>query len=216
MPYADFILDTIAGNLHLLPQKAVYVPATHTLLLADLHLGKTQHFRKHGLAIPAAAKHRDHAALHHLLSHYHPAEVFFLGDLFHSHHNHEWELLQELLLQYPATKFSLVPGNHDILQDRHYSAAGLHITPPFFIQDRLLLSHEPLAEVPGGLLNIYGHIHPGYLLRGKGKQALHLPCFVKEMNSLLLPAFGAFTGLVAQTSTTASYYLVMPDRVLAV
>ena len=40
-----------------------------------------------------------------------------------------------------------------------------------------------------------GHLHPGVKLKGDGLQRLKLPCFYHTKNQLILPAFGAFTGL---------------------
>ena len=40
-----------------------------------------------------------------------------------------------------------------------------------------------------------GHVHPGVKLKGAGLQQLKMPCFYQSRNQLILPAFGAFTGL---------------------
>ena len=40
-----------------------YLMLDKTLILSDLHLGKTLHFRKAGLAIPAAARDADQSEL---------------------------------------------------------------------------------------------------------------------------------------------------------
>jgi metallophosphoesterase superfamily enzyme len=55
------------------------------------------------------------------------------------------------------------------------------------------LSHEPLPTTQG--YNLCGHIHPGVILRGRGRQRLRLPCFYLDHAQGILPAFGAFTGL---------------------
>ena len=40
-----------------------------------------------------------------------------------------------------------------------------------------------------------GHVHPGVRLQGVGRQQIKLPCFYHSTSQLILPAFGAFTGL---------------------
>jgi len=60
--------------------------------------------------------------------------------------------------------------------------------------ENLLLSHEPLDDIPEGYLNICGHIHPGITLRTPTKQKLSLPVFYFSKNTLILPSFGNFTG----------------------
>ena len=42
---------------------------------------------------------------------------------------------------------------------------------------------------------ISGHIHPGVVLKGKGKQRITLPCYKINERRLILPAFSLFTGL---------------------
>jgi metallophosphoesterase superfamily enzyme len=40
-----------------------------------------------------------------------------------------------------------------------------------------------------------GHIHPGVVMNGIGKQSLRFPCFYFTKNYAVLPAFSHFTGL---------------------
>ena len=39
-------------QLELLPEMAIHIPQEKTLLLADLHLGKVNHFRRSGIPVP--------------------------------------------------------------------------------------------------------------------------------------------------------------------
>jgi metallophosphoesterase superfamily enzyme len=52
-----------------------------------------------------------------------------------------------------------------------------------------------MERVAENVYNVAGHIHPGVLLRGSGKQAVTLPCFHFSRQQAILPAFGSFTGL---------------------
>ena len=40
-------------QLRLLPQRAVWLEGSRTLLLADLHLGKAETFQAHGIPLPS-------------------------------------------------------------------------------------------------------------------------------------------------------------------
>ena len=72
-------IDVVIGGeqLVLLPEKACWLPQHQALLLADLHLGKVSHFRKSGIAVPAAANDRNTEALIHLLRQATRAVYFF-------------------------------------------------------------------------------------------------------------------------------------------
>lgn len=203
-------------TLRLLPQKAVLLEEASILIVADIHLGKAAHFRKAGIFMPAAGAGRDLSLLGQLIDACMPREVWFLGDLFHSDYNLEWLQLQKFTAAYAGTRFVLIRGNHDILDAGHYEAAGIVLQPRPLAVDGLLCSHEPLHTVPPGMFNIAGHVHPGFLWQGRGRQSLRLPCFYLLDNTLLLPAFGTLTGLrLMERNPRARIFAVTPDQVMA-
>lgn len=181
-------------KISLLPQRAIYWEAKRILLLADLHLGKVNHFRKAGVPVPLKANEKNVEVLIELIQLTKPERVIFLGDLFHSHYNDEWEVFGQVLRNFPEVSFELVVGNHDILSDHQYQKLGITLHQELRL-DPFLLTHHPLEEYTGDLYNLAGHVHPGARLVGKGKQGLTLPCFHFGKQQGLLPAFGVFTGL---------------------
>lgn len=187
-------------QLVLLPEKAIWLPEHQALLVADIHLGKVGHFRKHGLGVPSDGGLDDLERLSQLMDRLRPRQLFILGDLFHSELNEEWEPAKAWFQRQEST-IILVEGNHDILQTSVYTEAGLIVKPEGRLGS-LIFSHEPLNSVAEGWLNIAGHIHPGVRLSGKGRQSLRLPCFHRQGARLILPAFGKWTGL----------YLLPPEK----
>lgn len=188
---------TVAAEcLELHPLRAVHRPQKKMLLLADLHLGKGAHFRKAGIAVPREVTGANFANLTRLMEEFSPQTVRFLGDLFHSNHNHIWPDFCAFVAAYPATRFELVPGNHDILPRTAYAEAGLRVTDTVVIEDGFTFSHHPLDEedCPPGTYNLCGHVHPAVQLRDQGGVQLRLPAFFFGRRRGILPAFGAFTG----------------------
>lgn len=204
-------------NLELLSYKAIYWPKHNLLLLADLHLGKTNHFRRSGIAVPNNPNEDNLERFIKLLQSYKPARVLFMGDLFHSHYNQEWEVFGQTLKNFPEISFELIMGNHDILSEYQYLKHALLIHEQPIVIDEFILSHEPLDEIPPGLYNLAGHIHPGVSLRGRGRQGITLPCFWFGEQQALLPAFGAFTGLAKQMPKEGDQvFVVVEDQVVKV
>lgn len=202
--------------IELLPQKAFFFKEHGTLLISDLHLGKASHFRKSGIPVPNAVYDQNIENLVTLLQWKKPKVVFFLGDLFHSVYNREWRNFQNVIEQFPQIDFRLVLGNHDILDRKHYSSCGIQVIEESCEYHGFLLSHEPL-EHSTSLYNLYGHLHPGVLLSGRGKQALRLPCFHFMKQSGVLPAFGTFTGLAIQKPKQGELvYVVAENEVICV
>ncbi len=91
---------TIQGQtFYLHPDKAMYWQEKDMLLIADLHLGKVTHFRKHGTAIPNKAFLTNFKILTDLVNQFKPRIICVLGDLFHSDFNQEWEFFSEWITQ---------------------------------------------------------------------------------------------------------------------
>ncbi len=181
-------------RIELLPERAVYLSAYRILVIADLHLGKSTHFRKEGIMMPAINGNSDINLIEQLCHQHDVAEVLFLGDLFHSGFNSEWFLLEEMLHRNKHLRFILTKGNHDILPEYIFNDAQILLAESFVAGD-LLFTHHPLKSVAEGTLNIAGHIHPGCIIKAGARQRFRFPCFYYAQNVLLVPAFGNLTGL---------------------
>lgn len=185
---------TLAGiDVVLLVEKALWIPSTKTLVIADLHLGKIEHFRSSGIALPSKASLHTLQMLAKLVDDFRPDKVLFLGDLFHSRQNQSFHDFASYLDGVDEVEFILVLGNHDIMSRSTYETLGLSVFDEYFL-DTLWLTHEPQMTMRSGFYNLAGHIHPGISLSGKGRQRLSLPCFYFGGYSGVLPAFGYFTG----------------------
>jgi uncharacterized protein len=185
---------SLAGNVVvMLAEKALWIPSHKILVIADLHLGKIEHFRNAGIALPGQANLHTLHQLAGLLEIYKPKKVLFLGDLFHSVQNRSFTDFHTFLSEVSGIEFVLVLGNHDIMPAAAYQDLGIVVVNEYFI-DNLWLTHEPQSSVISPYYNLAGHIHPGIKLKGKGKQTLTLPCFYFNEHNGILPAFGYFTG----------------------
>ncbi len=169
-------VEVFGEQFELFPQQAVFWPAEGILLLADLHLGKINHFRRSGIALPVKANDRNIELLIELIHATRPTRVICAGDLFHSHYNPEWEVLARVVKHFSAISFELVLGNHDIMSDLQYLRKGIVLHEALQIR-KFIFTHHPQEVIAEGFYNIAGHIHPGVYLRGKGRQSVMLPCF---------------------------------------
>lgn len=190
-------------HLILLPQKAIFWEEEKALVISDLHIGKVGHFRKAGIAIPKLMEQEELATLSDLIQEFKPLQLIFLGDLFHSEHNNDWNWLQLWRELFPALKMILIQGNHDILHQDYYKQANFEVYPkltlgPFlFVHDKSDEKNNPPTES----YILSGHIHPAIKLKGKARQSLLLSCFLFGEKAAILPAFGKFTGKCCQDLT---------------
>ena len=182
-------------------------------MIADVHFGKVDHFRKHGSALPSQVGLKNFKKLNQVLNEFQPEEVIFLGDLFHSTQNKDWERFVSWV-NIQQVKLTLVVGNHDIIPAYKFEDLGIKVAQDLRF-GALHLSHHP--ETKEGFYNICGHVHPGYRLRGEGRQHLKLSCFYKKKNQLILPAFGAFTGhYMIEPKDDEDVYVVSEDLVVSI
>lgn len=212
-------LNLLDQELLLLPEKAIFWKQEQALIAADVHLGKSGHFRKAGIAVPQGIAQEDLAVLSDLISQYNPQKLIFLGDLFHSEKNTDWDWFALWREQFPNLEIILVKGNHDIIKDHHYHQLGIQ-TPHEYSLGPFLMLHHPLNDA--GLKQaagyvLCGHIHPGVRLQGKGRQAVTLPCFTFGSRQAILPSFGRFTGRVAiRHQQNDRVFGVLNNKVIAV
>ena len=109
---------TILNNTFLLsPERCIFWEDKKTLILSDLHLGKTGHFRKSGIAIPQGVFKEDMQRLVTQLQIFKPQQVIIIGDMFHSESNKEHDLFLKWRQDFSALPIHLVKGNHDILKE---------------------------------------------------------------------------------------------------
>jgi len=200
-------------NFILHPCGAAFWEEKKILLISDLHLGKIAHFRKHGMAIPEKAVHENFNRLNAILQLFDVETIIFLGDLFHSKINNEWDFFEDWT-KTVTQQLILVEGNHDIISKKYYTDLNIEIYSEITIHD-FLLTHHPSARE--NFFNLCGHIHPGIKLKGLGRQFLSLSCFFRKPDQMIFPAFGEFTGnfyLVPEQNDKV--YVLAKDEVIEI
>ena len=185
-------------------ERTLYWEEEKTLIVSDLHFGKTGHFRKSGIAIPQSVYKEDLQRLVGQIQYFQPGQLIVVGDMFHSHANLEMELFLKWRTDLGNLKIELIRGNHDILMDSWYEEAGIHLSQHHLTMSSFRFVHDisdsfvekkNRDENPGNFYSFSGHIHPGIRIQGSGKQSLCFPCFYFGKKYAVLPAFSRFTGV---------------------
>ena len=198
-------------TLRLMPERAVLIEETQALLIADPHFGKSATFRKGGIPIPDEILKNDLNRLSNALLRTNVNTLYILGDFFHSEINSEWDEFLIWKGQYPALDLKVIPGNHDKSMLSLIDSAGF-LTHDEIQVNELILRHDPSEDL--AIPTLCGHIHPSVTLRGKARQSMRLPAFVLLKNTLVLPAFGSFTGFEdLSKSGYRNAWVVQADKV---
>lgn len=188
----------LAGGrpLTLLAEKAAFLAASRTLLVADAHIGKAVTFRALGVPVPRGTTSETLAALSALIATWRARRVVFLGDFLHSAHAKAPATLGAVARwrrAHAALDLVLVRGNHDDRAGDPPPYLGMTVVDEPFELDGLALCHHPRPR--RGAYVLAGHLHPCVSLGGRAFDHLRLPCFWLGDDVGVLPAFGAFTGM---------------------
>lgn len=179
----------LAGEaVSLLGQRALWWPARGALLIADLHLGKADAFRRAGIALPRGGTHDDLQRLQALLDTYVCRELWILGDVLHGAvHAAPWQQQwQAWRAKHAGVAVHVIRGNHD----RQVQQAALDVV----LHDEavplgpFLLCHHPQHCNDAHV--IAGHLHPQVALPALRRR---FPAFWLQQGLSVLPAFSAFT-----------------------
>ncbi len=186
----------ILNNTFLLSaERCIFWEEKKILIVSDLHLGKTGHFRKSGIAIPQAVFKEDMQCFVTQLQTFKPDQLIIIGDMFHSESNKEHDFFLKWRKDFASLPIHLVKGNHDILQERWYSLAEITIHKCELAIDNFIFVHDINdCTITNDCYVFSGHIHPSITVKGLAKQALRFPCFHFSKQHAVLPAFSKFTG----------------------
>lgn len=209
-------------QIWLLPDGAIFLPKTGTLVVADLHLGKGTSASSRGMLLPPADTLATLECVAKLLDIYAPQKLVALGDSFHDGKAAE-RLLDDEKKQLEAITGKVptvwVAGNHDVLPI--LGIAGTWVEK--YQKGNLILRHIPAASVPFGKGELAGHLHPKIKMKIRG-HAMSRPCFVVGTDRIILPSLGAYTGglnvedkaFVGLFSCVPSMYVWSADQIYRV
>lgn len=184
---------TIAQELLLLlGARAVYWPARQALLIADLHLGKADVFRRAGISLPAGGTGDDLQRLSKLIQAHPVRTLWILGDVLHGAvHRAAWyRQWKDWREQHAALEIGALAGNHDRALPK--ADLGIELLGEHIQAGPFLLRHDPRPHP--SLHVLCGHLHP--LARLPGMQR-RWPAFWLRERLTVLPAWSRFTAGIA-------------------
>ncbi|MBA2367839.1 MAG: ligase-associated DNA damage response endonuclease PdeM [Candidatus Protochlamydia sp.] len=179
---------------HLMPQRAIFWEEEQTLILSDIHIGKSAVFRRFGIPIPEGSTKNDLVNLMILLDQFKPKKCVIVGDLIHAKSGLSAEVTRMFseFLHGACCETHLVMGNHDrALAKKLPEEWPLYLHKELLFIEPFVFSHHPLANENGFVWA--GHLHPKVELKSLHDR-LVLRCFQIFPNLGILPAFGEFVG----------------------
>lgn len=193
---ADSIAIALAGEEVVLHhERALIWPARRTAFVADLHLGKSDVFRRAGIAIPEGATLADLNRLTHLVHSFGIEALIVLGDFvhgrtaMHSAHRNHFSAWRD---QHSSIRVVVVEGNHDRHERGTRGTWNVEWVGEGFTLGPFVCTHHPAASAAGFVLS--GHVHPVVKLHASSRERARIPVFCVTSEFAILPSFGSFTG----------------------
>jgi len=196
IPARDAVVDMAGERVRLLAERAAYWERTQTLLVADPHFGKAAAFRAAGVPVPRGTTTASLARLDAALERTGAARIVFLGDFLHAREGREAEttrVVGEWRNRHGSIDMVLVRGNHDKRAGDPGPEIDIRSVDAPLTEPPFVFTHKPAVSDDGYV--ICGHVHPAARLTGPGRETVRLPCFWARPRTLVLPAFGEFTGV---------------------
>ena len=203
-------------HFELLPERAIFWLEKNTLLLSDLHWGKSETFQSHGIPISSRMLEADLKRLTRVLARTQAQHLVVLGDLIHTNESLTETLIDQVAEWRNETKdisFTLIRGNHDRYLKNTLESWKMKIIENSFTDLPFQLAHEPRdfeGQENHDTFVISGHLHPTFTLKS-GADRLRLPCFYLDKNLAILPAFSEFTSGIEIKARADSQIFVIAD-----
>ncbi len=190
---------------------ALYWPARHALIVADLHLEKASFYARQGQMLPPYDSRSTLEKLAELVAQTGARAVFSLGDNYHDGEGEDRLDGESRTLLRGMTRdldWHWIVGNHDPdIGGRH---GGMVCAE--WSGDGIALRH--VSEPGSALPDISGHYHPKIRLNVR-RNHIARPCFAMSERHLILPAFGALTGGLSVFDPVIGEALAGPGEALA-
>ena len=202
-------LQARGQTLMLLPEKAVFLPDSDTLLVADAHIGQAPGVRHHGVPAPGGTTEASLGILTRLIRRLDARRIVFLGEFLHSALALEPSTLASVRRWrelHGAVELTLIRGSHD----------GQGLDPPAMLDVQvfdaplmhrgLTLTYQPRWVEADFVIG--GHLHPCVSVRGRTawSSGVETSCRVMRRSTFVAP------GKCSSTPSVSTRDWVAPTR----
>ena len=205
-------IDVKGESVWLSANRGLYLPAYSTVVVADLHWGKSATFRAKGMLVPPGVTAHDLERLSQLLSDTGAERLIVVGDMLHAKAGRHERTLSAIAAwrdAHASLDMVLVRGNHDERAGDPPAEWRIECVDGPLLVGGFACQHHPGTH--GSHYVLAGHLHPHAVLRGRGRQGLRLPCFAFGTRGAVLPAFTSFTGSGAYVPDNADRLFVIAE-----
>ncbi|GEM_PF-2635296 len=193
--YNHIIQDT---PLLVTPEKTMFWQAANTVIISDLHLGRSRKIKSGNIIIHTPDYQHELQRLMHQLYFFKAERLIILGDFTYSIVNKIPEQFDNWRKNFSGMQIIWVKGKEDVLEEAWYRQHGVDIVYHTFNEGAFSFMYDINkynALQPSSLVTGYpisGHLQPTINRKIDGVQQVDLPCFYFTNDKCLLPAFSGY------------------------
>ena len=195
---------------------ALFISEINTLVISDLHFGKSFSFAKVGNFLPPYDINETIEKIRKLIEKYSPKQIISLGDSFHE--SKTLKMIDKISIKKINKAFNQldviwIDGNHDEnLKNKKLIYGKFKKNHTF---SSLTFTHIKSRKLENNLFEFSGHFHPKISFKHNKINYL-CKCFVLGKNFCILPAFGSFTGGLDINSSELKQILPKDKTIIAI
>jgi uncharacterized protein len=174
---------------------ALSIPASKTVIIADLHLGYSWAQRRRGELGPLADS-RTREKLFRVLNELGSERIVFLGDVVHAPRpcQPEREWIEQTLTELShRAELIAVRGNHDRAFAKEFAHLPVRMAESWSEENVFALHGDRLPQnIEQGQTLVVGHLHPSIPVKDSAGAGQRLAVFLATNRCIVMPAFSPF------------------------
>lgn len=202
--------------IHLLPERAVFLPTYNTLVIADWHLNK--------LEDNTLFENRDDEfvkdeiqELEKLVEEYEVRRLVLLGGMFHPDWEKDWTLFYDFARYHQELEVVSIRKGKPVPEDEAYVPENFESCEDFLLENKIFFAPDDVIDTEKNRLYIIGGHLPGCIVSGNGGQVYRMACFKVDGNKIFMPSFGAWTQLnIIEKEKNSTFYPILGDHIVSI
>lgn len=195
----DYYNHIIQGtSLLLTPEKTIFWQEANTLIISDLHLGRSKKIKSGDILIHDSDYEQELQRLMHQLYYFKADRLIILGDFTYSIVNNIPQEFKSWRKNFSGIQMLWVKGKEDFIEEAWYRDHQVDICYHLFNEGPFSFVHNlekykiqrDVPAITGYPLS--GHLRPVISRKVDGVQKADLPCFYFTAAQGLLPAFSGY------------------------
>lgn len=202
--------------IHLLPERAIFLPTYKTLVISDWHLNKLEDNTQYESTGDESIK-EEIQSLEQLVEEYEVRRLVLLGGMFHPDWEKDWTLFYDFAEYHKELEVISIRKGKPLLDEEAQAPENFMSCEDFLLEGKIHFAPDDVEHTEKSKLYIMGGHLPGCIVSGNGGQVYRMACFKVDGNKIFMPSFGAWTQLnIIEKEKSSAFYPILGDHIVSI